>query len=415
MFKRALLTIITLLAAAVLFAQPGLDELVEEEFGSWDMVYNATSVAKGNLFFVDSTVNLYEHRFHLDFNSAQPLCFFVYQGTQLEGTYTLVDSVTHGNQGPGNTFYASGERNFELTSGYFYYVGVCWSGVDTRYARANGPTPPIACSFGRLEWGVGYCYTGFPPAATVTYRVTQYTAYHAIIVTGTPGVSPLLVTLTPHNPPIQIPAGGGPFTYDASVENTTQDPITFDAWVIVMLPNGIPYGPLIQRNGLIIPAGATILRTLNQNVPGMAPPGEYTMVGSAGVYPDSVISTDSFTFNKLAGDGAQSNYNNWTCTGWESEYQSIIENHKSQITNLAASPNPFNCNSTITFTLGQASQVELAVYDPAGRQVALLAEGWMPSGAHSVNFNAQDLPSGVYFARLSAANTVKTEKLLLLK
>lgn len=391
------------------------DELVEETFGSWDMIYNASNVSKGNLFLVDSTVNLHEHRFHLDFTTAQPLCFYVYQGVTLEGLYTLVDSVTVGNQGPGNDFFSSGVRNFELTSGYYYYIGVAWGAVTCNYARANGPTPPIPCSFGSLQWGVGYCYTGFPPAPTVTYRVTQYTAYHQTIVTGSPGLPDLVVTLNPHNPPIQIPAGGGSFTFDASIENTTNGAITFDAWIMVTLPNGIPYGPLLRRSGLPIPGGATIMRTLTQNVPQVAPPGEYTLVGNAGFYPDSVIDSDSFNFTKNAGDNPPNHRNGWAVYGWDEPYDDVSQMIPSEAPVLNAFPNPFNPSTAISFQLQAASNVKLAVYDIAGREVGVLAEGWMPAGKHQVEWYASDQPSGVYFARLKAGSRSQTQKLLLLK
>ncbi len=225
-------------------------------------------------------------------------------------------------------------------------------------------------------------------------------------------LSPLSVTLIPHNPPIQLPGGGGAFAFDATIENTTQDPVTFDAWIMVTLPNGNPYGPLIQRNGLSIPGGAAILRTLNQNVPGAAPPGEYTMVGSAGIYPDSVIDSDSFTFFKLPGDGALNNSFTWTCSGWDDNGFSVPS---SQFSVLSSSPNPFNASTVARFEIRDASQVKLAIYDIVGREAAVLAEGFYPAGAHQAVWDASGMASGVYFARLSAGNVLKTQKLLLVK
>jgi hypothetical protein len=50
-----------------------------------------------------------------------------------------------------------------------------------------------------------------------------------------------------------------------------------------------------------------------------------------------------------------------------------------------------------------------------GREVVKLIEGWKPAGNFQVPFNAGNLPSGVYFARLSANDFQQTQKMILLK
>jgi hypothetical protein len=70
-------------------------------------------------------------------------------------------------------------------------------------------------------------------------------------------------------------------------------------------------------------------------------------------------------------------------------------------------PNPFNSTAVIRFQLSDASQIELKVFDISGREVASivnpLASGWS-AGEHSVLWNAERMPSGIYFARLSAVS-----------
>ncbi|NBC18068.1 MAG: T9SS type A sorting domain-containing protein, partial [Bacteroidetes bacterium] len=65
-------------------------------------------------------------------------------------------------------------------------------------------------------------------------------------------------------------------------------------------------------------------------------------------------------------------------------------------------PNPFNPSTTIPFTLQQAADVTVAIYDLRGRRVATLAEGAYPAGTHEVAFDASNLASGVYLYRLEA-------------
>ncbi len=78
-------------------------------------------------------------------------------------------------------------------------------------------------------------------------------------------------------------------------------------------------------------------------------------------------------------------------------------------------PNPFNPTTTIEFTLSKRSEVSLVVYDILGRIVTELASGNLNAGCHTVNFNASNLASGVYFYKLTAGDFVKVKKLMLLK
>ena len=79
-------------------------------------------------------------------------------------------------------------------------------------------------------------------------------------------------------------------------------------------------------------------------------------------------------------------------------------------------PNPFNPLTMIEFTVAREGKATLAVFNAFGQQVATLFEGTAYAGTkHSVSFNASDLASGVYFARLNTGGTVHMKKLLLLK
>ncbi len=112
----------------------------------------------------------------------------------------------------------------------------------------------------------------------------------------------LRVTLTPTNPPVQIPAGGGSFEYTATVNNFYTAAMNFEAWTIAVLPDARVYGPIMLRQGLTLAGGGSMSRTLVQNVPGSAPPGNYTLIGRVGTFPDSVIAADGIHFVKLGGD-----------------------------------------------------------------------------------------------------------------
>jgi DNA-binding beta-propeller fold protein YncE len=78
-------------------------------------------------------------------------------------------------------------------------------------------------------------------------------------------------------------------------------------------------------------------------------------------------------------------------------------------------PNPFNPTTTITFSVGAYSHTSLRVYDVLGREVATIVSEDLPVGTYARQWNASNLPSGVYFYRLQAGSFTETKKLVLLK
>jgi hypothetical protein len=78
-------------------------------------------------------------------------------------------------------------------------------------------------------------------------------------------------------------------------------------------------------------------------------------------------------------------------------------------------PNPFNPSTTINYSVPQAGNIVLSVYNTVGEEVAVLANGYSESGRFNVTFDASNLPSGVYLYKLQSANTVQTKKMMLLK
>jgi polyhydroxybutyrate depolymerase len=78
-------------------------------------------------------------------------------------------------------------------------------------------------------------------------------------------------------------------------------------------------------------------------------------------------------------------------------------------------PNPFNPTTVISWQLVVGSSVNLSIYNVAGQRVSKLVNERQPAGFHSVEFDASQLASGVYFYRLEAGNQVETRKMVLMK
>ncbi|MFH0733603.1 MAG: T9SS type A sorting domain-containing protein [bacterium] len=78
-------------------------------------------------------------------------------------------------------------------------------------------------------------------------------------------------------------------------------------------------------------------------------------------------------------------------------------------------PNPFNPTTTIKFAIPTTSNVKLTIYNTIGKEIAALVNGSMEAGNHSVNWNAGDNSSGMYFFKLEAGNFTATKKMMLIK
>ena len=78
-------------------------------------------------------------------------------------------------------------------------------------------------------------------------------------------------------------------------------------------------------------------------------------------------------------------------------------------------PNPFNPSTKITYSIPERSNVSLKVFDLLGSEVEELVKGETEAGSYYINFNASNLPSGVYFYQLKTENYIGTKKMILMR
>ncbi|MCB0729337.1 MAG: T9SS type A sorting domain-containing protein, partial [Ignavibacteriae bacterium] len=78
-------------------------------------------------------------------------------------------------------------------------------------------------------------------------------------------------------------------------------------------------------------------------------------------------------------------------------------------------PNPFNPSTKINYALPTDGQVSIKIFDMSGKEVMSLVNEVKTAGYYSVNFNAANLSSGIYFYRLSSADFTATKKMMLVK
>lgn len=78
-------------------------------------------------------------------------------------------------------------------------------------------------------------------------------------------------------------------------------------------------------------------------------------------------------------------------------------------------PNPFNPQTSIRFELSETAQISLLIYNNLGQQIATLADQRFEAGSHTLEWDAQDLPSGIYYSVLRVGNNVQMRAMTLLK
>ena len=78
-------------------------------------------------------------------------------------------------------------------------------------------------------------------------------------------------------------------------------------------------------------------------------------------------------------------------------------------------PNPFNPATTIRYTLAKNSRVKIVVYDVLGKEIATLVNTKLNAGEHTVQWNTENMASGIYIYKLMTKDFVQARKMMLLK
>lgn len=78
-------------------------------------------------------------------------------------------------------------------------------------------------------------------------------------------------------------------------------------------------------------------------------------------------------------------------------------------------PNPFNPTTKIQFSIPKESFVRLSIYNAIGQEIVTLVSQELPASTYSIDFNATDIPNGIYFYSLQAGEFTQTKKMILIK
>ncbi len=216
-----------------------------------------------------------------------------------------------------------------------------------------------------------------------------------------PEIPDLELAVAPINPPVIIPALGGSFQYDITVTNNSGEPVQFDGWTELILPDGSEYGPLTLVENAVIAGNSTIDVSPIQEVPFFAPPGNYSYLVKIGNYPEFVYVEDEFEFEKLDGVALNDPVDDWDLYGWENSTKDYypVQEIASGFSLEEIYPNPFNPSTSISVNLPEFSHLKVSVFNTLGQEIAILTNENTSAGIHSYDFDGSEFASGIYFVR----------------
>ncbi len=221
---------------------------------------------------------------------------------------------------------------------------------------------------------------------------------------------------------------GGKLSYTITLENNEDSMVTFDCWSMMQLPNHDDmYGPVLgPLNNVSFPANSSASAHFANNIPMVAPVGNYTYHAYCGDYPSEIQIATSFDFQIVAvnSESSASMARGWDLVDYSGGFGDILHGDFTGIpakTELLQNyPNPFNPNTSIRYALERDAYVELQLYNLRGELVNKLVDEQQSAGWHEVRWDAADsegikVSSGIYFYRLETGDEIITRKMSLIK
>jgi uncharacterized delta-60 repeat protein len=195
--------------------------------------------------------------------------------------------------------------------------------------------------------------------------------YDSTTGTATVNAKPVLNSRTPTA--VSQVSRNSPQTFTVSVSDPNGDPITF-TW---------------KLNNAVVKSGTDTSFTLTSTDPHNTPETVNVVFSDPGGLKDST--TWNFT---ITGVGSQD--------GMIPKEFGLSQNY----------PNPFNPSTIISYQLATAGRVMLRIFNAIGQEVAVLVNEQKDPGTYSARWDAQGVPSGIYFYRLQAGDRLETRKMV---
>jgi hypothetical protein len=126
------------------------------------------------------------------------------------------------------------------------------------------------------------------------------------------------------------------------------------------------------------------------------------------------------TYSAKSNDESYAKVSVWTHTWIGTSWTDIKESEQAEslVTDYKLEqnyPNPFNPSTSISYSVKSQGRVALKVFDVLGREITTLVNETKAAGNYKVQFNATNLPSGIYFCQMISGNYTNTIKMMMLK
>ncbi len=180
-------------------------------------------------------------------------------------------------------------------------------------------------------------------------------------------------------------------------------------------PEALYQIPDTYPDSVTVPAGGFILFYANKNEETSVLNLNFKLKGSGeqiGLWNPDQEFIDSLTYGPQSPDTSYGRYPDGSETwyfmpeytpGAPNAGPNGIENHVSNISTVKSYPNPFFENTSIEFALKKSDNVKISVYNISGEEVAVLANKRFDAGKHVIDFDANDLPSGIYLVKIHSS------------
>jgi len=135
-----------------------------------------------------------------------------------------------------------------------------------------------------------------------------------------------------------------------------------------------------------------------------------------------LISGDSPNLDKSYNGGRDRSYDefwNDAYLMWEIHYtktgQIADEQSVGSLSYISINQNPVRKSAAITFSTSDPGYVNVTIYDVQGKKVRDILNAYRPAGIHTINFDAENIESGVYFIRLDTKGFSDVRKVIIAK
>jgi len=160
-----------------------------------------------------------------------------------------------------------------------------------------------------------------------------------------------------------------------------------------------------------------ISREMDNGLDPRPEPGSGALMGALDVEDDYFVKT-----SYVGAFGGSNWLKGWTALDHLGYLGNVTSIEETQAANVPLSfklkqnfPNPFNPSTSLEYSLPTSGKVKLTIFNALGQEIATLVNGSRSAGQYMVNWNAADMPSGLYIYRLETENRVMSHKMILLK